>query len=243
MGRNPDRETVFRFKKFSVSNASSAMKIGTDSVLLGAWADVAGVRNALDAGCGSGVLALMLAQRGVRSVVCVDIDPAATDETRGNILGSPFDLSPQIVTGDYAEVINDPIHESAYDLIISNPPFFNSALRSDDGMRALARHENSLGIDTLMKSATRCLTATGRIAIVFPSDRNDDVEWAAAINGLHLARRCDVATNRRRGVRRTLWEFGKTPCTPTVSELTINGDDGSFTPEYIDLTKEFYLFT
>lgn len=236
MTRNPDRETTFRFKQFSVANNKSSMKVGTDSVLLGAWAAVDGVGRALDAGCGTGLLALMLAQRGVGEIDAVEIDAIAADEARSNVAASPWAEAIRVVEGDCTAWDG-----GSYNLIISNPPYFNSTTHSPDERRATARHESSLTFASLMAMAGRLLTAEGCMAFVSPADRSDDILFSATMAKLNLRRRCDVRSSARREPKRVLWEFTKLPCRPFIETLTLTDSDGSRSTDYKQLTKEFYL--
>ncbi len=237
MGRNINRETTFRFKEFSVSNNRSAMKIGTDSVLLGAWADVTGTQSALDVGCGTGILSLMLAQRGVNHITGIEIDPTAAEEASENAERSPWKGTIEIKCGDCTTMGCD----RKFDLIISNPPYFNSELRSPEATRATARHEASLNFASLMRLSSTSLTPSGRLAFIAPADRADDIMWEATLQRLHLLRRCDVVTSQRRGASRTLWEFSAAPCVPSTSSLILRNPDGTPTKEYQKLTEAFYL--
>lgn len=236
MAANPDRETTFRFKQFSVGNREASMKVGTDSVLLGAWVAVEGVNRALDAGCGTGLLALMLAQRGVGHIDAIEIDPVAADEAAANVSHSPWPEAVKIIEGDCTEWNSEP-----YDLIISNPPYFSNGIISPDERRATARHETSLNCAALMTMASRLLTDNGRLALVSPADRADDIIFRASLMKLHLLRRCDVKSNHRRGVRRVLWEFSKRPTAPTIDCLILTAADGKRSAAYTELTKDFYL--
>lgn len=237
MGRKINRETTFRFKEFSVSNSRSAMKVGTDSVLLGAWTDVTGTVSALDAGCGTGVLSLMLAQRGVSHITGIEINPTAAEEAAGNAEHSPWRGAVEVKCGDCTAMEYD----REFDLIISNPPYFNSELRSPEAARAAARHEASLNFASLMRIASDYLTPSGRLAFISPADRADDIMWESALQRLHLLRRCDVVTSQRRGTSRTLWEFSAASCIPSTSSLLLRNPDGSLTTEYHKLTEAFYL--
>ena len=137
---------TFNFKQFSVDDSHSAMKVGTDAVLLGAWSDLAGVSTIVDAGCGSGVIALMAAQRSEYTkprVIGVDISSDACRDTRHNIGLSPWRDRIEVIEADITKVFPDVSHPL---LIVSNPPFFNETLRSPDSMRALARHGEEFAI-------------------------------------------------------------------------------------------------
>lgn len=235
------RESTFRFKRFALSNTLSAMKVGTDGVLLGAWArvpDGAGAPTALDVGCGTGVIGLMLAQRYPSLTVrCIDIDADAVRECAANIEASPFDN----VTVEQHDFL---CYNSAggVGLIVSNPPYFKNSLLAPGESRALARHDDMLPLSALMMHAARLLSPAGRLALVLPADRDDDAMFESSVAGLHLCRRCKVYTKEGKQSRRTLWEFGKgcdQPC--EESELFILRADGSYSPEYVALLKDFYL--
>lgn len=234
-----EKYACFRFRHFVLRQQAAAMKVGTDSVLLGAWADVAGVHRALDAGAGTGVLSLMLAQRGVGTVDAVEIDPGASAEAAANVAGSPWPGAVRIICGD---VTGASIGEGTYDLLISNPPYFAQGLHAPDPARASVRHEGSLTPASLFGLAARVLQPCGRVAIVMPFSRNDDVEWQAALAGFYPLRVCDVADSPRRPVKRRLWELARQCNAPVErSALFIRDTQGAHTPDFTALTKEFYL--
>lgn len=239
MGKN--RETSFRFKRFTLSNTLSAMKVGTDGVLLGAWArvpDGAASSAALDVGCGTGVIGLMLAQRYPSLTVrCIDIDDDAVQECAANIAASPFGN----VSVERHDFLNYHSVE-AVQLIVSNPPYFKNSLPAPEESRAQARHDDMLPLSALMRHARRSLLLSGRLALVLPADRDADAMFEASAAGLHLCRRCKVYTKEGKPSLRTLWEFGiacEEPC--EESELFILRADGSYSPEYVALLKDFYL--
>lgn len=240
MGNN-SRESIFRFKRFALSNTLSAMKVGTDGVLLGAWArmpDGAGTPTALDVGCGTGVIGLMLAQRYPSlTVKCIDIDAGAVSECAANIAASPFDN----VTVERQDFLRyNSVGEVR--LIVSNPPYFKNSLPAPGESRAVARHDDTLPLSALMRHASQLLSPAGRLALVLPADRDDDAMFEASVAGLNLCRRCKVYTKEGKLSRRTLWEFGKgcdQPC--EESGLFILRADGSYSPEYVALLKDFYL--
>lgn len=234
--RNPDRETIFRFKRFAVANDRSAMKVSTDSVTLGAWVAADGIRTALDVGSGCGVLSLMLAQRGVESVTGIEIDGEAAEESRMNVANSPWPERVEIVHADATEWSARQPEPLLFDMIISNPPYFSSELMPPEEARATARHEGTLSFATLMKLAARHLTPGGRLAIVAPADRENDIEWEATLHRLSTVRKCRVATSPRKAPKRVMYEFAKGDVAQEEDSLLIINSDA-----YKTLTNDFYL--
>lgn len=224
---------TFTFKRFAIDDRRCAMKVGTDGVLLGAWASIADVQSpqVADIGAGSGIIALMIAQRYPHAhITAVEIDPQAYSGLRLNVSMSPF--VSQIVTteGDYRSLTG------TFDLIVSNPPYFIPGAGAPDISRCLAREAGELSPIGLLYYAKGHLTPMGRLAMIAPCDYDSEIEYHAALNALHPYRRTSVATSARRGVTRTLWEFTvATSPLPKTEILTIGSD------EYRILTSPFYL--
>ena len=173
----------FKFKQFTVWHGQCAMKVGTDGVLLGAWAPVEGARRILDVGTGSGVIALQMAQRapGAR-ILAVEIDPEAARQAAANVAASPWADRIEVVCTDFARLTT----EEPFDLIVSNPPYFVNSLQNPDAQRAKARHSDSLPYDLLLERAAELLAPSGRFALIFPVEPLGDVLEAAAKHGLAL---------------------------------------------------------
>lgn len=249
MGTSKSREGEFRFKEFTVANRLSGMKVGTDGVLLGAWAALAerssgGGMRALDVGSGSGLIGLMLAQRYAGAeIVGVEIDEAAVDEARGNVAGSPWGDRIAIVHSDFAAYAERAIAAGeAFDAVVSNPPYFTSELRAPDRARRLARHGAGLDYASIIRACAAGLLATGgALSVVSPADREADILLDMELNGLALARLTRVRTKAAgSSPSRLLWEMRRLSapdCSPTplIAELTIGSDD------YRALTAPFYL--
>lgn len=236
------RPAVFRFKQFSVSNSLSAMKVGTDGVLLGAWSQIApGVNSGhvLDVGCGTGVVGLMIAQRypGV-TVTCLDISGDAVRECAANIAASPFHDRMEAGHADFLSYDT----QRRFDLIVSNPPYFKDSLPSPAKARNMARHDESLPLSGLLKRASALLNPSGRIALVLPVERDSDVVFEATLAGLQPVRRCAVFTVEGKPQRRTLWELSlSAPASCDDSRLFIHDKSGDYSKEYVSLLKDFYL--
>lgn len=251
--RNPDRQTTFRFRQFEVSNKLSAMKIGTDAVLLGAWAFEAsgfGARSdlrALDIGCGTGVLSLMLAQRFAQwftglSVLGIDIDADAATEASANFSRSPWAARLEAFQVDFRSFAVS-CEAATYDMIISNPPFFTGGAEAPDDARRIARHQESLGLHDLLVGAARLLAPEGLLAVVLPADKADEARTEARFARLELTRECIVGTTPRKPPRRILMEFRHSGiATATQREnLLIHTPEGSFSDRYSRLVEPFYL--
>lgn len=233
--------SVFRFKQFSIRQDTTPMKVGTDGVLLGAWVSVRpSDRRILDIGTGTGLIALMLAQRAPQArIVGLDIEEVV--EARANADASPW--------ASRIEMRQCPVQEFSasgpFDLIVSNPPFFVDSLLCPDAGRTTARHAVRLPFGELRDAAVRLLAPGGRFAVILPADAATHF-IALCCGSLALARRSDVRTTPRRPVKRCLLEFvacepGCVP-PPDCSCLTVGtGRHECYTPEYRELTRDFYL--
>ena len=240
MGENRHRESTFRFKRFSVNDAAGAMKVGTDGVLVGAWADVSGVCNAVDVGAGTALIALMLAQRGVGHITAFEINRQAAEEAIANVAASPWPDAVKVMAGDALTADIAALHPQ---LIVSNPPFFTETLQSPDQARAAARHQSgdSLGPLSLLELAAENLEAAGSLAFISPAAARDEILFQAAIHRLYPSRITTVRHSPCHPAKRILWQFAKRACPLAENELCIRDDAGAFTAEYLSITSPFYL--
>ena len=223
------------------------MKVGTDGCLLGAWAS--GGERILDVGTGTGVIALMMAQRFPdASVTAIDIDAAAVSQACENVAASPFADRINVLQADFTHCPSSlTLHQ--YTSIVSNPPYFEDSLQSPDVQRTQARHTTSLSYGTLMKHAAELLDADGEVSVIVPFDCLQRMESAAALAGLTPSRRCAVYTTMRKPPRRYLLAFRKstTPSTPKGKEPSspvLEGVGETLligSPEYHTLLRDFYL--
>lgn len=228
----------FEFKRFAIDDRGCGMKIGTDSVLLGAWADLSGARSILDLGCGSGVLALMAAQRAPEArITGVEIDADACLCARANADASPWGIRIEIAQADANEF--EP--SAAFDMIISNPPYFTNGEKAPDAQRAQARHAEGLSPTAVLQLASRWLSPDGQVALVAPAECRSDLIYSAEMLRLKLRRECMVATVEGKQPTRGLWQFARIDGACDASTLAIRTADGAFTAEYTTLTKDFYL--
>ena len=231
----------FRFKRFAIEQQRAAMKVGTDGVLLGAWARLEPKhKRILDVGCGTGLIALMAAQRSEEwgaEVWAVEIEQGAVEDARENFAASPWAGRLRVEHCSVQEFES----EEKFDHLLSNPPYFVASLLSPDGARTAARHTTSLTFDELAIAAAGLLTEEGVLSVVLPTEAAGDMTLAAARRGLFLARRTDVCTKSAGKPLRSLLEYGFRPMPTELTQLTIHTPDGDFTEEYRALTGEFYL--
>lgn len=235
---------IFRFKQFSIHHDRCAMKVGTDGVLLGAWGSVEG-KQILDIGTGTGLIALMAAQRNPEAeVLGIDIDPEAVLQAKENIAESPFYSRVECILCDFRDADFSSANTS-FDTILCNPPFFTEDTLPDDVGRALARNNKSLPFDRLIPKAASLLADEGKFSVIIPSQLVTDFVSLCLQNGLHLERRCLVRTTMKKPPRRTLMTFSKNVQSimsdVPSTELCLQNPDGSRSQAYQELTKDFYL--
>lgn len=226
----------FRFKQFTVYQEHTPMKVGTDGTLLGAWAS--GGQHILDVGTGTGLIALMMAQRFVEAdVTAIDIDPQACKQAAENVKASPFaeritvhNLSLQ----DFAAATAQRLPYS-FDAIVCNPPFFSDSLVSPDFGRTIARHARALTYDELCHHAWNLLADNGEFSTIVPVECCERMETAAVLAGFHVHRKTSIRTTPSKPPRRILLAFGRHSQNLEAAEITINSND------YRRLTADFYL--
>lgn len=231
----------FTFKRFTVRQDKCAMKVGTDGVLLGAWAggrDIL-VSNVLDVGTGTGVVALMLAQRfpGAR-IDAIDIDVCAVSQATENFAQSEWI---ERICAVHSSV-QDFRPDRKYDLIVSNPPYFIDSMKAD-AKRTLARHTDTLSYADLVDGVVRLLGNDGSFAVIFPYVESNIFIIEAAKKGLYVNRRMDVAGAPGKPVKRVLLEFSfnRVVDVPVENLIIESGGRHCYTEKYRELTKDFYL--
>lgn len=223
---------MFRFKQFTIEQDECAMKVGTDGVLLGAWA--CGGSKILDVGTGTGIIALMMAQRYPDAFVLgIDIDEGAVLQSTANVLASPF--FPRISIEQTKVQDMDESFAGCFDAIVSNPPFFIDSLQAPDHQRNVARHTATLTYADLMRAAGRLLSNEGELSVIIPFDYRRRMDDEAIFQGFFPSRVCAVKTTPTKPVRRYLLAYKKQPCQCEQTELVI-GDE-----QYNLLTADFYL--
>ena len=232
-------KTHFDFKQFSIYHDRCAMKVGTDGVLLGAWADAGPhVREILDVGTGSGLVAIMLAQRCEADITGIDIDAEAVGQASENGLSTPWKNRLHFERADALSY--EP--RKPFDLIVSNPPFFANDLQCPEKRRNNARHSQSLPLDILAGRAAEWLREGGEFCVILPSDMADPFVMQGWERGLNLCKRCYVHTVAGTSPKRALLclKKGDAPY-PESTRLYVRGQDGAYTEEYRRLTEAYYL--
>ncbi|MEC8326134.1 MAG: methyltransferase [Pseudomonadota bacterium] len=229
----------FTFKQFHINHDKCAMKVGTDGILLGAWAPLEGAKAALDIGMGTGLIALMLKQRAPSLVITgVEIDNDAFLQAKENISASPWqDLN--LWQGD----INEFQANTAFDLIVSNPPFFNDSLKSDNAQRMTARHTDGLSFDSLCAKAASLLSEKGRFCVVLPKTELSRFESAADNANLKITKKLWVFTSKKKAAKRVLLCLAHNDELQTLveEELIIHAESGTYSTAYKQLCRDFYL--
>lgn len=230
----------FQFKKFTVYHNLCAMKVGTDGVLLGAWAAIGDAKRVLDVGTGTGLIALMLAQRSGEQLLidAIDMDNGAIAQAEQNVLQSGFaGIRCQLIP--LQEYVESEVEQ--YDLIVSNPPYFSSSLQSPDKQRTMARHTDSLSMSDFVRCSSRLLTDNGRLCLIFPYAEKDIIVSLAEQENLHLTCSTTVFTTPTAQPKRILLEFSKVESDCKESSLIIEQARHQYSPEFTDLVKDFYL--
>lgn len=214
------------------------MKVGTDGVLLGAWAGKnSQPTRILDVGAGTGLISMMMAQRFPQaSILGLEIEPEAARQAEENVSRSPFDDRVKIEHCDFFTWNT----AEQFDLIVSNPPFYEYAHPSRSIERDLARHGTSFSLHSFLSSAASLLSDSGRVALIIPVDAM--CAFTPTSEKLNLVRICKVAPNPKKPFHRVMLEYGTESTEPEQSDLTIEiGERHQYTPEYKALTAAFYL--
>ncbi|WP_339655258.1 methyltransferase [uncultured Maribacter sp.] len=230
----------FRFKQFEINQGRCAMKIGTDGVLLGAWTDISNAESILDIGAGTGVVALMLAQRSSAEVIdAIEIDSEAYEQCVDNFEISPWGDRLYCYHAGLDEFVEE--IEDLYDVIVCNPPFYTESVTSGDLKRDQARQNEFLPFNELLEGVSLLISENGIFSTIIPFKEKDDFIRMAASNELFPSRCLHVRGNPAAEVKRVLLEFTKLERTCEVLDLTIEIERHVYTMDYINLTKNFYL--
>lgn len=238
----------FDFQQFSIIQDRSAMKVGTDGVLLGAWARPAlpclEHLSILDIGTGTGLIALMMAQRfPAAKVTGIEIDHDAAEEAKANVSHCPWSDRISIVESALNDFVaaDDAGNACQYDLIVTNPPFYNATLKPEEEARAAARHCDSLPFSDITRFADRHLSPEGILAVIYPTNCEQNVMLGVATSSLTFHTICDVVTKQGKPVKRRMACFSH-KAMPLVKEtLFLRDASGKYTEEYRTLVKDFYV--
>ena len=227
----------FQFKQFEIRQEHAAMKVGVDGVLLGAWADVDSALTLLDVGAGTGLLALMAAQRSVAAITAIEPDQEALADAEFNFHHSQWSSRLELIGGtlqEYKAV-------GVFDHILSNPPFFQEEVRSGSSKRDLARFAGHLPLEILMTRSAALLAASGKMSFIFPAGQEFAIRSAALTLGLSLSRFCRVVSYPGKKAHRILVELGWEEKSCRESQLIVRtASGGDYTEDYKWLTRDFY---
>lgn len=233
--------SLFRFKQFAVHQSRSAMKVGTDGVLLGAWANGAGAQNMLDVGSGSGLIALMMAQRFQNAEIdAVEMEEEAYEQSLINFSNAPFPKKIQGFHASLQEWLR--FSKRTYDLMICNPPYFYKGFPVENEKRKLSRDAAYLQPDLLIKAFINLAGKNGLLSMILPADEGEKFISTAQASEIFCIRKTIVYSKPDRPPIRLLLEFSKLHMEMHFGELIIeNNGPHNYTEAYKSLTKDFYL--
>lgn len=236
------RRDGFTFKECFIAHDRCAMKVGTDGVMLGAWSPVSKARRVLDIGTGSGLLALMLAQRTPSTVTidAVELDEEAAAQAQENAQASPWADRITVHSADIRQWSKE--NTTRYDLIVSNPPYFDEGVKCATPERERARYTTTLDHQALLEIAATLITEEGFFCVVLPIEASDAFTAKALNLGWHLRLRTDVAETEGRLPHRVLLAFSPRQCELFADRLVIRGPDQRYSDGYTALTEAFYVF-
>lgn len=229
----------FTFRQFEIQHDRCAMKVGTDGVLLGAWADLSGSNRILDVGCGSGLIALMAAQRAPLSQVWgIDVDASSVEQALQNVRNSPFSDRVQLFLQD----VRTYSPSVSFCHVLCNPPYYTEQTLPPDDARMRARHTAYLSLESLLGSVGRLLAPQGRFSLILPTLTAERFITHALAEGWYVNRACQVYTVAHKAPKRLLLTLSRAASDTVENEtLVLQEKTGSRTAEYTSLCAEFYL--
>ncbi len=229
----------FSFKQFTIYQDKSAFKVGTDGVLLGASADVKGVKRILDIGSGTGLIAIMLAQRCDAEIVAIEPDHESYIQACDNVSLCKWSSRIKVENTDLQQYYPG---KEKFDLIVSNPPYFSDSLKNPDTRKSSSRHNDSLTSAEILEGVSRLLNEEGRLQLIMPYVEGNIFIASAHKFGLYCNNILKIKPLPAAEIRRLILTFSRHQIIPSEKFLTIEHcRRHEFTEEYINLTKEFYL--
>lgn len=231
----------FAFKQFTIKQDKCAMKVGTDAVLLGAWVIPNGSANILDIGTGTGIIALMLAQKSKAQIEAIDIDENAVIQAKQNISESKFSTS--VVVSHISLQEFSKSSNKKFSLIVTNPPYFEQSLKSSNAQRSHARHADVLPFEDLIEGVLKLLDPKGKFCLILPRLEAEKFRVLAEKRGLHLSKLLRIKSRADKDTdKRHLMQFEFTPSEFSETTLVIEENERHhYTPEYKDFTKDYYV--
>lgn len=231
----------FKFKQFTVWQNHSAMRVGTDGVLLGAWADCSNCKRTLDIGTGTGLISLMIAQRSDTAIDAVEINTAACIDAETNFTDSAWHNRLFLHHKSLEDFSKNCTF--TYDLIVSNPPYFENSLQNPDHNKATARHTESLSYEELLRTSSELLNTNGRICIVVPANSKEKLEEIGEKHHLKINKAVYIHTTPKKQAKRVLLQLSSSDDLYSEENLIIEEfGRHQYSKEYLNLTKDYYLF-
>jgi tRNA1Val (adenine37-N6)-methyltransferase len=231
----------FEFKKFRIKQDKCAMKVSTDAVLLGSWVVPNGSKSILDIGTGTGVIALMLAQKTQGHIIAIDIDKESTEQARLNVRESAFAEQVEVRHQAFQDLVKST--DQKFNLIVTNPPYFIDSLKSSDDTRSIARHTDTLSFDDLIGGVKKLLDEKGKFCLILPKKEAIIFREKAEAKGLYLSKLLRIRTRLEKETeKRHLMQFEFKQTEFSESTLVIEADSHrNYTAEYKELTKDYYI--
>ncbi len=229
----------FDFKQFTIRQEQCAMKVSTDAVLFGACINSADARNVLDVGTGTGLIAIMLAQKSKARIDAVEIDSNAYQQALGNVENCPWKERIKVIHSSFQDFSKHT--NNKYDLIVTNPPFFSNSLKAKQEGRNLARHNDMLAPEELLSGVDRLLTSSGRFCLILPYVDSQIFVVNAALYNLYCTRKTNVKPLHQKKIYRVIMEFSHQRSKIIENDIVIRNELDNYTEEYKLLTRDFYL--
>lgn len=236
--------TYFQFKQFIVHQEKTSMKVCTDSCLFGAWvADCVSkesntIDRVLDIGCGTGLLSLMFAQKNNSKIDAIEIDQDAAEQAQQNISLSPWKEGIRVST----IALQKYSPSEPFDLIISNPPFYENDLKSVNTLKNAAKHDTTLTLELLIHFITKHLSAQGKAAILLPFHRTQDLERLIITNDLFVSRKVLVRQTKKHDYFRTMFILSKIEQGECLeNSISVRDESGNYSSDFIELLQDYYL--
>jgi tRNA1Val (adenine37-N6)-methyltransferase len=231
----------FEFKKFKIKQDKCAMRVSTDAVLLGAWVTPNGSKNILDIGTGTGVIALMLAQKSDAAILAIDIDKESTEQARLNVAESIYNQKVRVLHSSFQDLVK--ISDQKFNLIVTNPPYFIDSLKNTSETRSTARHTDSLSFEDLLNGVKKLLDVKGKFCLILPKNEAILFREMAQSKGLYLSKLLRIRTRLEKdSEKRHLMQFEFKESEFSESTLVIEEDSHrNYTEEYKQLTKDYYI--
>ncbi|MFA7275062.1 MAG: methyltransferase [Crocinitomicaceae bacterium] len=229
--------SIFHFKYFSIQQTNAALKVGTDAMLLGSFVQAEGKKKALDIGTGTGVLSLMQAQKNNElNITAIEIDSAACQDAQFNFSQSPFPNQIKLIEGDFLKID----FQEKFDVIYSNPPYYQNALKSENTSTNLAKHVGELSPNLLCEKVATLLAIKGQLWLIWPFDKRENFIQSAADNGLFLEQEIQLEGKPEQPVR-SIFCFSKNKIEkPQKRNFAIRNSNNQYSIEYIELTEQYH---